>query len=215
MLIAEYWTDGPFLKEALETAPGMAVETEEQYATDGTERYLFWAEGGDFAAFERGLDADPTVGDATVLTEAGSRRLYRVDVADDAEETSMRPTLADLDVVLLDGEGTEAGWTARMRFPDREALARLQDAYRARGFPFEVRMIYRGEGSRADADALLTAKQREALVAAYERGHFDVPRRASQGDLAAQFDVSTQAVSERLRRGTATLVEATLGPSRE
>jgi predicted DNA binding protein len=42
---------------------------------------------------------------------------------------------------------------------------------------------------------------------AYERGFFDIPRRATAADLAAELDVSRQAVSERLRRGYAALVE--------
>jgi predicted DNA binding protein len=57
----------------------------------------------------------------------------------------------------------------------------------------------------------VTGPQREALVLAVERGYYDIPRRCSTAELAAVLGVSDQAVSERLRRGIATLVERTLG----
>jgi predicted DNA binding protein len=34
-----------------------------------------------------------------------------------------------------------------------------------------------------------------------EEGYFDVPCRVTMADLAAEFDISNQAASERLRRG--------------
>ena len=51
----------------------------------------------------------------------------------------------------------------------------------------------------------------EALVLAVERGYYDIPRQCTTAQLAAVLGVSDQAVSERLRRGIATLVEGTLG----
>jgi hypothetical protein len=51
----------------------------------------------------------------------------------------------------------------------------------------------------------------EALVLAVERGYYDIPRQCTTAQLAAVLGVSDQAVSERLRRGIATLVERTFG----
>lgn len=42
-----------------------------------------------------------------------------------------------------------------------------------------------------------------------EAGYYDVPRTARQTDVAASLEISSQSLSERLRRGTAALVEAT------
>ena len=44
-----------------------------------------------------------------------------------------------------------------------------------------------------------------------EVGYFDVPREAKLGDIADRLDVSHQALSERLRRGHANLVQETIG----
>jgi predicted DNA binding protein len=44
------------------------------------------------------------------------------------------------------------------------------------------------------------------LLAAYEHGFFEIPRSASMKDLADHFDISEQAISQRIRRGTANLI---------
>lgn len=56
----------------------------------------------------------------------------------------------------------------------------------------------------------LTATQRETLTYAAEEGYYSLPRQISTKELADRFDVSDQAITERLRRGIATLVMNTL-----
>lgn len=56
----------------------------------------------------------------------------------------------------------------------------------------------------------VTDPQREVLLLALERGYYTVPRNASLSDLAGDLGISSQAASERLRRGTQTLVANTL-----
>lgn len=209
MLIVEYWTDGPLLKDAFERAPKTVVSPEAGYIDDETSHYIFWAEGGDFDAFEAGIDVDPTVTDLRTLTDLETRRLYRVASTEQGHESAL-PVWRDLDLVLLDAEGTREGWTFQMRIPDRQTLAEYRDFHRNRERPFDVRMIYHEDESPDDGASLLTAPQREALVAAYEAGHFDLPQKASQADVAARVGVSPQALSERLQRGIRTLVESTV-----
>lgn len=56
----------------------------------------------------------------------------------------------------------------------------------------------------------LTAKQRDALVAAYSAGYYETPREITAAGLAEEFDLSQQAFSDRLRRGTSKLIDETL-----
>jgi len=56
----------------------------------------------------------------------------------------------------------------------------------------------------------LTDKQEEALRAALSEGYYDVPRSADLETLTGILGIRRQAVSERLRRGTASLLQATL-----
>jgi predicted DNA binding protein len=53
----------------------------------------------------------------------------------------------------------------------------------------------------------LTDEQREALVLARREGYFDVPRGITLEELGTMLDISRQAVSNRLRRGTRHLVD--------
>lgn len=208
MLIVEYRSDGPLLKDAFEHAPEMVVSPEEAYLEDETTHYVFWAEGGEFDAFEAGLDADPTVTDPRTFADLGTRRLYRAS-STERSDTAI-PVWRDLDLVLLEAEGTRDTWTFRMGVPDRETLAEYRDVHREHGQPFDVQRIYEASESMDGNTASLTDPQREALIAAYDAGHFDLPQQASQTDVAARIGISPQALSERLQRGIRTLVEETL-----
>ncbi|MGQ3330541.1 helix-turn-helix domain-containing protein [Halorubrum sp. FL23] len=52
----------------------------------------------------------------------------------------------------------------------------------------------------------MTAVQRRTLLRAVEAGYYADPREATLTDLAAEFDVSKSAVSQRLRSAETTLV---------
>jgi predicted DNA binding protein len=56
----------------------------------------------------------------------------------------------------------------------------------------------------------LTAPQRQALLLAAEYGYYDVPRNGTLTDIAGELDISEQAASQRLRRGTRALLESTI-----
>lgn len=210
MLIAEYRTDSRLLEATLERAPETVVYSEESYATDEGIRSLFWAETDDWDAFEAALTDDPTVTDSKRLAETDARRLYGVYLTDDGSANTTFPQWGDLDVVLLEATATVDGWEARMRVPDRDALSRYRAGLRERGIGFELEALYRETRTGNAPASRLSDDQFETLVAAHEAGYFDVPRTASQTDLAGEFGISAQSLSERLRRGTKALVEATL-----
>jgi len=209
-IIAEYstGTDGLVLEATLERVDAR-VEVERAYATDPERPFLFvWVTCEDPEALEAAMADDPTVGTVRHLNTVGDRRLYRLQVTDETE-TVLYPVW-----VRLGGEGLEAyseggRWHSRIRFPDRDALAEYESFVTDTGLSFELKRLYDAttvaeDGGNGDT---LTDEQRETLLLAYERGFFDIPRRATAADLATELGVSRQAVSERLRRGYATLVE--------
>jgi predicted DNA binding protein len=61
--------------------------------------------------------------------------------------------------------------------------------------------LYDTDPERGPPRDRLTARQRETLRLAHERGYFEIPREVTLDDLADELGVSNQAVSERLRRG--------------
>lgn len=212
MLLVEFQVDSPILRDALARVPEMTVTHEQQYQEADAIRYLFWAEGGDFEAFEDALGEDPTVTQPTRLAAAACRRLYRVLFTETGESAATFPAWSDLDLSIQQSWGTAEGWTVRMRMPDRDALSTYREICEDRGLTFSVTSIYEETDVDGAGTAVVTPAQRDALQAALEQGYFDVPRRASLSDVAAELGVSSQAASERVRRGVATLVGATLPP---
>lgn len=214
MIIVDFEIDPPILRATREAVPGMSLVIESEQAPGGGSaddpdpiRLLFWASGGDYEALEAALEADPTVTDPKRLADAGDRRLYRVVYTEVGMSMTAHPEWVELDGEILDARTTESGCAVRMRFPDRESVAEFKSWFDERDLPFRVtRMFTPIWSSEADGSGP-SEKQREALVLAWERGYFDVPRDVELSDLAADLGISDTALSQRLRRGMSALVE--------
>ena len=113
------------------------------------------------------------------------------------------------EATLLDADGRHDRWHLRVLYPDREHFAGPYELATENGLTFDIKSIRELEGEPAGRYGL-SDEQYRALVLAFERGYFEVPRKADLSDLAKKLDISHQALSERLRRGTGALVEATL-----
>lgn len=197
------------LTDALQRAPEMRLDVEQAVATDPERPVLFlWASGGDFEAFEAGLQRDDTVESPELMESLPGRRLYRVQISDDADAV-VYPNDVEVGSSRLDVAFTTAGLHTRMRFPDRDALVEYRRLCNEMGLEMNVRRLYRG-----DADATggygLSEKQRELLTLAAEEGYFDVPRDVPLATLADELGISPQSASERLRRGLASLIASTV-----
>lgn len=210
MLVVEFQVDSPFLREALAAAPEATITLEELYRTEDRGVVHFWLEDCDQQAFEDGLAADPTVTDAVTLAETGTRWFYRVACTDYGWQVVTFPSWSELDITFLAGTASHEGWDMRLRLPDRAALKEYRAVCAERDLAFHLQSLYEEREAVTGADAQLTGDQRAALIAAYRLGYFQIPRRASLADVAEHFEISPQAVSERLRRGTETLVRASL-----
>lgn len=215
MLVVEFQVDTPFLREALVAVPGATITLEELYRTEDRGIVHFWLEDCDQQAFEDGLAADPTVTDAVTLAETGARWLYRVACTDYGWQVVTFPSWSELDITFLAATASHEGCDVRLRLPSRTALKEYRAVCAERDLNFQLQSLYEEREAATGADAQLTTDQREALVTAYRLGYFQVPRRASLTEVAEPFDISPQALSERLRRGTSTLVKASLlaGPA--
>jgi len=212
MITVEFETDNPILQTAREAVPEMSITIENEQSPgpddDGNIHLLFWASGGDYEAFERALDDDPTVTDPRVIADTGHSRLYRVIFTDEGMAQTAHPVWVRLDGTLLHSESTDNGWFVRMRFPERSALIAFQSWFDDHDLPFIVTGVYEAdEIPETGLGPKLTDIQRETLIAAYENGYFSVPRENSLVELADELGVSDSATSQRLRRGLAKLVE--------
>jgi hypothetical protein len=155
-------------------------------------------EGAD--GFERAAAADRAVTEIRRVSVDGEGRLYRVAFAG---PEAVPANAADwLDAGYVDGR-----WSVTARFEGREAFADHCERLEEGGSAVTVGRLYDGRPGPSDG---LTDLQRETLELAYERGFFEVPRAATMQELGEELGVSEQAVSQRLRRGYARLIEGSL-----
>lgn len=126
-----------------------------------------------------------------------------------AEGTLFR-RLLEMGVAVLDATGRANAWEFELRFPSHETLSEFQEYYVDQGLQVTIERLY--NPTRPDAGAWygLTQPQRQTLTYAVEAGYYSLPRQISTKELAEEFDISDQAVTERLRRGITTLVTNTL-----
>ncbi len=74
----------------------------------------------------------------------------------------------------------------------------------------------RNAADREEMDVVgLTEEQKQLLCMAFERGYYEIPRRISQNELAHKLDISTSAISQRLRRDTEQLIGSTLAVEKD
>lgn len=202
--------DGLVLSETVTAIPDVRLDVERTYAIDPERPILFvWVTTDEFGAFDAALNADATVESFTTLSEVDGDRLYRVAASDQV------PVVCYPKWVALGGERLTSRydgrwWHTRIRFPDRGAVSEYRTFLEGRDVDFRLEGL-RDSSGRGDDDLALTERQRETLVLAQERGYFEVPRSATITDLADELGVSKQAVSERLRRGYARLIDGLVG----
>lgn len=210
-VIAEYSVDASrlVLAETLKSFPGIRLDVEDSVATDPDLPILFtWVTCDDHDEFEAAMREDPTVADPEPLSQVGGRRLYRIQITGETDIVLYREWV-EIGAERLESHYYGGRWHIRTRFPDRETLAEYQSYLSEEGLDFRLNRLYDSDREEEIVDHL-TPQQRETLVLAFEMGFFDIPRKATMEDLADRLDVSNQAVSERLRRGYARLVEDTL-----
>lgn len=177
-----------------------------------TEEYLvgyFWTRGEAYEGFVRTLRKDPVLHDLKRVDGVGDRRLYRGRCRPDEESLLSAFARYDVDVLLAEGDGDH--WSFHLMFEDTATLSDFQRyCVDTAGVALELTRLHSPVDGAPTVESELTRTQRDTLISAYEAGYFDIPREITLVDLAERLEVSDQAVSERMRRGEAKLVETHL-----
>ena len=146
------------------------------------------------------LRADPYVERFDEVETVGRESLVRIEW--DLESNELVDALVETDGVIMNALATEGTWWFRLRFPDHRRLGEWYRGCTDRDVSVSIERVLPPESSDSESDRLaLTAPQREALMAAWNRGYFEVPREVTLEELGAELGVSDTAVSQRLRRG--------------
>ncbi|WP_433630800.1 bacterio-opsin activator domain-containing protein [Halomicrococcus sp. NG-SE-24] len=196
------------LQRALTAAPDMTVEAE-RLASHSAEWALpfLWASSGDFERFHGAMQDDPTVASMAVIEEADSDVLYKIHWSDSVIE--LVNEMIDQEATILEAQAQAPNWWLRLRFSEEKQVSSFHDHFAERGHRFEVGKVYHPSAPRQRKYGL-TTEQRDTLVAASRKGYFSVPRDLSTEELADVLGVSSNAVSQRIRRACANLVQHTL-----
>lgn len=170
--------------------------------------YFFRVEAPDFDDVESALEVDHTVADFSSVLEIGRKRTYRIEYSDDAK--LITPMITDRGGLTLETKSYLNGWMLRLQLEGHDALYELDEYASAEDIRFDVLDLKQSGELDDQFDFDLTSSQTEALVSAYRHGYYDEPREVSLEELSTLLDLSHTAVSGRLRRGSARLVEEVL-----
>lgn len=193
--------------EALTTEPPLKIELERIVRNGESPIPYVWVSQGDFEEFELTVSKAASVTDLTLLDDVGDRRLYRVDW--DGPEDDLIQGIQQTEGVILQASGAST-WTFQLRFPNDERLSEFYTFVSGGNIALDVEDVF-VLAEDADATAIdLTMEQREALTMAVRRGFYKVPRSITLAELAEGLGVSNQAASERIRRGTDSVLRPVL-----
>lgn len=204
------------LTEVAAAVPEATVVMRFQYNHGDRPVFVVTVSGGARSAVESALTDASDVRGWSLVGRAGDTRRYQVrpafsfeeQLGDHLDDLRGLERLATVDAVIERIEVLPAGWRQTGWFADHAAFSEFPRFWRANS-TFRLLRLTRDGDAEAPGEGL-TDRQREALRTAYERGYFEIPRRATLADVAAELDVSTSAASERLRRAQTELIEETV-----
>ena len=161
---------------------------------------------GDTEAFEENIK--DKIDYEVIVTDSEDRKLYRLEW--DEDEDPLVQAIVEFGGAVLEAEGTHEMWEFRVRFREREDLSEFHEYCVENGVGIKIQRIYNPIEVSGETRKGMTATQAKTLVDALEEGYFDIPRKTSLVGLSEEYGISDQAVSERLRRATAELIESSL-----
>ncbi len=171
---------------------------------------IFWAWNGDLDGFEERVREDPNVRELVEIDQVEDRRLYLLnwDIPPGAFLESL--TVAEGIIRNAHGYGDD-DWEFELLFPSHNHLTRFHNVCRDNEIEYTLgKMQALSDAGASQLANIVTDKQREALVLAFQRGYFVTPRQVTLSELAAELDISQQSLSDRIRHGIEAIVEYVL-----
>ncbi|WP_266082901.1 helix-turn-helix domain-containing protein [Haladaptatus caseinilyticus] len=144
------------------------------------------------------------------VEEVEDRRLYLLnwDVPDGGFFEGF--TAAETIIRSAYGYDTEA-WEFEILFPNQEELTTFHNHCRENDIQYTLgQMQTLTEAGDYLLEGVLTEKQRDALLLALQHGYIQTPRQVTLSELAEEFNISQQSLSDLIRRGNEALLEHAL-----
>lgn len=172
---------------------------------------LFWIHNSTRESFIRSVRHHMAVNAAEPVDTFEDRTLFTLDW--DANQDHVFGGLMKTNGQLLSAVGTADTWEFEVRFPAHTDLSAFTEHCRESEITVEATRVYNPASREGGPWFGLTEPQQEALTLAVHWGYYDIPRGCTTKELAAELEISDQAVTERLRRAIASLVAHTLFPT--
>jgi hypothetical protein len=209
-VIVEFTVDEDdfLLGRVLTDAPDIHIELERIIPAGEYVVPFFWVRGTDLDRFEQQVSTHEMVSQIVALDRLDDWTLYRIEWDDPAD--SLLEGIDTIGGVILEATRDD-GWQFRLRFPNHNALSQFYNYCMEQDISIHIeRSFTLTEKSDVGRQFDLSQPQREALIAALQGGYFDTPSQVSLEELADEFGISKQALSNRIRRGTKEVLQLTL-----
>lgn len=190
---------------------GMAGDTSvvlETMVPLGERTAPFFRVHGGRTEFEDSVRDHDAVNTVEVISTHDDEVLYALDWG--ISEDTFFQGLIETNANPLEARGVADTWTFELRFQSHDNLSSFQTHCTKHDIPIDVRRLYNPTKPGAGPWFGLSSVQRMALARAVATGYYSIPREISTNELAVEFGVTDQAVTERLRRGIQNLVTSTL-----
>ena len=164
-------------------------------------------------SFESAVSKDSAVEEIRLISEHDEELLYALDW--DITHDDFFEGVIKYDGTVMAATGSETRWGFELRFEEHEELSDFMEFCKGNGLNVSVDRLYNPTKPDAGPWYGLTSAQRTALLRAVEAGYYAIPRETSTSELASEFGIGSQAMTERLRRAVTNLVTNTIQVSEE
>lgn len=202
------------LSEIVSRLPDLQIRVKSIVADGSTQILpLVWLTGASKRTIEAALADDTSVEAYKYLLQddEASEWLYHLEYGADSE--TLFSTIFANNGTILNAACSASSWTFQLLFPDHSLLSETVPTLEDQGFQVDIKRMREADRKIDLTTTTLTEAQEEAIHAAYELGYYDVPRRISLEELAAELGISHQALSERLRRANKVLTSEKIDKS--
>lgn len=196
-------------EHAFEVVPNLRFEMIQSVAADRAVSMTYvrvW--GAPREEIEAAFDSDPSVDNFEAVSQRAESWLYEI-AWDSTRLFVLREIIFQRDGQIISACGQDDEWVLRLLVLDRDDISKVVDDTTSHDFSVDVARITKMDSQTASPGEL-TEEQYETLLMAVEKGYFEIPRRTTMEELAEEFGISHQALSERLRRGHRMLIESAL-----
>ena len=188
--------------------PAATIELESLVFPSRGMTLFVWITGPGHSMLEETVVGHPTVEAVEQIDAFEDRSLYAFDWT--LEYDHLFRYFRENEVQILTAGATDGRWTFILRFQAHNELSAFQAYIEAAQVLVDVASVRNLRDDDQTTFYGLTETQRETLMLAVREGYYDIPREVSTSELGERFEISDQAVTERLRRAIATLVRNTL-----